>query len=432
MQDDSIKIKLFRKGLGGGPEYSITVYDSGRVVYEGIDNVKIKDRIETSIDEEKIVTLLEDLKESGVFNINQNYQISESSNRSYTRLTVEMPGVDEQVKKKSVVHYDDEAMIPRSLKNFEDKIDEIVESYRWVKTSSQDKTLEPNVTKPSSEIKKPEKKVDIKEKNSNKKILKFAVPAIVGLVLIVVLVFFFIGNVSDDLSPSNNYDPPKITSLATKDSIYGLEDSININFEYSNVTHNNTYDILVTLNVYFDVDLLESYSFNIVSPEDLETSYVFSSNDSWDLGEYTVVFELKDEISGLSTSKQTTFTLSKQIPKIIVFTPVDSEPSYQEYTPKSTFDLGDTLYVYVEYTGINTTNDDSECNIFLKINVTDSSGTVYASHSKNKTHVGNNAHYWGFLTDSSWTSKFYYINLYLYDYNTDLSIEDSTYMILNS
>ncbi len=194
MQDDSIVIRLFRNGLEKGPVYRVTVYDSGKVIYEGLKNVKINGKIETSVDEEKIVLILENLKDSGIFSINQKYSIDESSDRSFTRLSVDMPGGNGQVKTKSVVHYDDEPMIPHSLKNFEDKIDELVESYKWVKVPKIKKVIEPTPVKSSPGFEKPAKNISPKKKQKSKKTGKFV---IIGVILVLCLIFFMFFNIND-------------------------------------------------------------------------------------------------------------------------------------------------------------------------------------------------------------------------------------------
>ena len=429
MQDHSIVIKLFRNGLGKGPEYKITIYDSGRVVYEGVKNVKIKDKIETSLDEEKIVTLLENLKESGLFNINQKYDINETSNRPFTRLVVEMPGEAGTIKKRSVVHYDDDPIIPNSVKNFENKIDEIVESYRWVKIPKPKKAVEkPKPVKASPDLEKPVKNISLNNTKKTKKKNKYIVIG-AAIIIVLCLIFFILdgANIFNSGETTYKYDPPQILMLYTDKSIFNLGDEISINFEYDNVTHNNNSDISGLIKLYNDQELIESYSF---SNESLD-NYVLDSNDSWPLGNYTVVFDLKDKISGLSTNLETSFIILKEAPEIIVFTPASYVNSYQDYNPQSVFYLGDTLYAYVEYTGINTTNDDTECNIYLKLNITGyNTNNVFWSYSENKTDVGNKAHYWTINTDNSWVSNIYNINIYIYDYNTGLSVSDSSLLVL--
>jgi len=433
MDDDSIVIKLFRNGLDKGPEYRVTVYDSGKVIYEGIKNVKIKDKIETSISEEKIVFILENLKDSGIFNLNQKYSIDENLGRPFTRLTVEMPIGDGQFKTKSIVHYDDDPMIPQSIKNFENRIDEAVETYRWVKVPKPEKHIEPKPVNEAPTQKKPAKNLPIKEKKSNKKFIKIVVP--VAIIIFVLLLVFFVFLNNDGLlsneKPDTNFDTAEILNLYSTDSIFQINDPINIYFNYSNVTHNNKYDFSGTISLYKGQVLVDSYTFNADSLEDLEKNCSFNSDNSWPLGGYRVVFELTDHVSDLDTSLETTFTLYEKIPKIIVFTPVETEPSYKVYTPQSVFNLGDTFYVYVEYTGINTTNDNTKCNIFLSLNITDyNKNDVFWSYSEDKTNVGNNAHFWTISTDESWTSSLYNANMYIYDYNTGLSVSDSEILII--
>lgn len=431
MQDDSITIKLFRNGLENGPEYKVTVYDSGRVIYEGINNVKIKDTIETSIIEEKVVALLESLKESGIFNINQNYSISENSGRPFTRLTVEMPGGTGGMKKKSVVHYDDDSMIPHSLKSFEDKIDELVESYRWVKVPKPEKKSESVSVKSSHDFGKTINNNPIKEFKKNKRNIKLILPALIGIIIILCLVFFLFMNpyngTNDDEAPDIFYDPPEISSLTAASPIFGTDDTISINFEYGNVTHDNTSEFSGLINLYNGQNLVDIYSFEVSSSEDFVEDYAFEPNASWPLGEYTVVFELKDEISGLSTDLETSFTLYEKVPKIIKLTSASSVTAYKEYTADSLFELNETVYIYLEYSGINTTNDNTVCDIRVIANVTASNKEYYSS-TVNKTTVGNKAQMWWFELDpANWDdSKIYKINIELYDLKTNLSTSEST------
>ena len=118
MNNNSIKITLYRKGGFEKPEYSISIYDDGKVIYEGLNNVKIKSKIETSISEDDVILILEELKSSKLFSINQKYSVDEGLNRSFTKITIQIPELQGEVKTKTVIHYDDDPLISNSLKIF--------------------------------------------------------------------------------------------------------------------------------------------------------------------------------------------------------------------------------------------------------------------------------------------------------------------------
>jgi hypothetical protein len=418
MNNNSIKIILYRKGGFEKPEYNITIYDDRKIVYEGLNNVKIKSKIETFISEDDVILILEELKSSKLFSINQKYSIDEGLNRSFTKITVEIQGLQGEIKTKTVIHYDDDTLIPNSLKIFENKIDEVVKSYRWVKTPSEEKKQVTPVQKPI--IKKPVQ--DIPKKNNKKKIVKIAIPAVVGIILFLCLFFFVLLDTSDIV-----YDPPRILSLSVSDYALGLGDKISINFEYENITENITYKFSGKVNLYHEQNLVDSYSFYVNSSQEIVNNCDFVTKYSWPLGNYRVVFILKDEISGLTASDETYFTLYEKIPKINIFTTASSVSAYRVYTANSIFNINDTVFVYLEYTEIATTDDNTICDIILVLNVTSSNKKYYYS-SINKTTVGNNSQMWWFELDSNvWeNSKIYKADIDLYDRRTSLSASKST------
>ena len=83
MPIDSMIIKLTRGGAGIGPDYSLTIYGNGKVIYDGVENVKVKGVVESSIDNNKVISLLSEFKESGFFSLNDTYSIEDSITRPY-------------------------------------------------------------------------------------------------------------------------------------------------------------------------------------------------------------------------------------------------------------------------------------------------------------------------------------------------------------
>jgi len=260
IQDSSIVIKLFKNGMGEDPNYSITVNDTGKVIYEGFKNVNINDIIETSISEDNTVSLLENLKGSGIFSLTRDYNVDGSSGRSFTRIIVDMPGENGQTITKNVIYYDDDSLVPLDLKNFERKVIELTGVNKWII-----KDVEEPVAKKSDSIKE-KKKLDFFSSNKNLKIIALTVSVLV--VLSIIYVGFFSGVFSSEDSNSSNLDDggdstddnddnkvendPQISFITTTDSseringersgqktTFSQGDLVYIDCEVTNITHNN-------------------------------------------------------------------------------------------------------------------------------------------------------------------------------------------------
>ena len=423
---ESIVINIVKKGFGVKPSYSLKVKGDGKVVYEGFENVKVEGLTESFLEDEEVVSIMSSFKDSGFFSVDKDsFVVDDSSTRPFTSIKVEMPGENNINKSKTINYYDDDPSAPLNLKNFEKKVIELTGADKWI----------------TKDVQKPAKSnSDTKIKN-NKKMFKVVAAVSICILLSMCLVFFMFLNTDilpDDETPDVVYDPPKILSLSSAKAIsdnipvnsyvFEVGNQIYIYFKYSNITHDDIYMFSGEVNLYYEDNLVDNYVFNVNSSEDFVNSCVFLSQESWPLGEYRVAFNLKDEISNLSTSLETFFNLYDKTPKINIFIPSDVEPSYEVYNISYIFNLGDTIFLYTEYNGINTTDNNTKCNLLLEINITDYYDNVYWFYSENKTTVGNNAHSWWFSTNSSWTASLYIANLYLYDYNTGLDDTSTTYI----
>ena len=129
---DAVVINLTRKGFDSNPSYSLTIHGHGTLNYNGINNVKVKDKVEESIERDKIILLLSEFKSLGFFSIQDVYYVDTNAGRPFTTVSISIPGSNGQMKTKSLSHYDDED-VPVELKNIESKIDEVTNSEKWVK-----------------------------------------------------------------------------------------------------------------------------------------------------------------------------------------------------------------------------------------------------------------------------------------------------------
>jgi len=444
---DSIIIEL-TKGGGIGPEYSLKIFGNGKVVYDGVGNVKVKGIVESSIDKNKFLSLLSEFKEADFFQLNDIYFIKDSITKPHTIISISIPKEEGKIATKSIKYYHEDKNVPEKLKNLENKIDEIVGSEKWVKIPPKQ-----NIETPREPQIIPQKEVK-KTSGRPRKISSKLIAGVIGIVVIIAVVVVMINlgffPSSESSKKSVEYDPPRITSVTTfSETIGGMPtdeldifeqgDPIYVFYDYSNVTHNGTYNVIEDVRILLSGLEIDSYHAEIVDTVDFEpiSNYcTFYTNESWNVGEYQIYFDLTDNVSGKSISYQANFTLYEQIPKIITFTPASAVRGYQDYDLDVLFDVNDTVYVYAEYAGINTTLSNTQCNINLNLVIFDSYGDEYASKKDNKTEVKNNAHYWWFWTNESsdkgiWDAGFYTLQLDLLDYTTGLSTQDNTYFILS-
>lgn len=434
----SIVIKLVRKGASVAPDYSLTIHGNGTIIYNGIENVKAKGEIEKTIDEKRVISVLSEFKNINFFSLDDVYPVNNASNRPYTLLSILIPNEDGTTKTKSVLHYFGSKNVPKKLIELEDKIEEIVDSDKWVGTA------EEKFSKLYSEPIKETKAVENVAKIPVQKSKSLPVKPIVGvisifIVFLLLLFAFYSGIISlpienNKKSNSNKSIGPKITvflptnNTAVKDDYYTkysfeLGDNIYIYQEYNSiiVDENNESDFMMEINV-TSIGGEQVYSSNITLNQIGDCCFIWniSTNESWLLGDYLVSLTLVDNILEKSVSSQTNFTLSERTPKIIVLLTASIVYAYQDYIEKNVFEIGDKVYVYQEYFDIKTIND-TVCDIYLNLTV-EMNDTMMFSNELNKSEVKNMAHLWWFTTNDTWATGNYTITSYLYDYNSRESV----------
>ena len=131
--------------FGTCPSYKLTVYGDGRVVYEGRKFVKVEGAVNDSVTQEQLKQLLAEFDKADYFSLRDTYFDATDGCPTYwtdnptANTSLELGG-----KKKAVRHYygcqeketskdSSFSVYPKKLYELESKIDEIVNTGRWVK-----------------------------------------------------------------------------------------------------------------------------------------------------------------------------------------------------------------------------------------------------------------------------------------------------------
>jgi len=278
---------------------------------------------------------------------------------------------------------------------------------------------------------------------------------ILSILIILSLFVIAINTNLIDFSSNDNkeYDSPKIisaktidnTSYNTIDSIvlsgedptkkieFEREEQVGIFYSFTNIIHDNYYNIIEMISIYQDNSLIDYYSefSGSSSEESMYDTYIFKTNESTPLGVYIIDIILYDNITGKSASKSIGFVLKEKSPEILILTTASEVNGYQNYTQKTNFTQQEQIYIYTEYTDIQTTNQNTQCNLQIKWNITQNQ-TEYYNIELNKTELKNNAHYWEVITDITWPlNEKYFINFCLTDKITNQSSHKKTSFTLS-
>ena len=128
---------------GQSSVYNLSIQPNGRIFFEGILMTKIKGNVEANLSQAKINQLIDEIVRADFFSLKDSYT-PESKNCPWYML--DSPTIILSVKlnekEKTIVHYlgcgeqnADETVIksfPKQLNDLENKIDEIVETKRWI------------------------------------------------------------------------------------------------------------------------------------------------------------------------------------------------------------------------------------------------------------------------------------------------------------
>jgi Domain of unknown function (DUF6438) len=125
------------------PVYTVKVLSDGKIVFDGEKNTGVKGEATDTLSKEKKAQLIEAIDAADVFSLNNSYMGSEddcparATDAPSVNLTVKLNG-----KEKSIKHYwgcveeKDYKVHPASLYTLENKIDEILDTKRWIKSDN--------------------------------------------------------------------------------------------------------------------------------------------------------------------------------------------------------------------------------------------------------------------------------------------------------
>ena len=247
---------MIRGGASISPEYNLTIYGNGKVIYEGIDNVYIKGIKQKTIDENAVLSILDEFKESGFFSLSDKFSIEESINRSYTIISITIPKENNQTVTKSIKFYHGDRQVPIELKNLENKIDKIVGTVDWI--SGLNEEFQPK--KESISTTMPHVKKKMTWENRKKKPIFLISFLIIIVIFVIILVFsFYTGIISlpeekiVEESPSfvifeSASFVDNITGDFTPSESFNIGDVVYIYLKYSDISTDNN-----TCNLYFEL-----------------------------------------------------------------------------------------------------------------------------------------------------------------------------------
>ncbi len=122
--------------FGTCPAYEVKVHADGFVVYEGKDFVKLKGRHTAQVPPGKIAALAAAFESAGYWELH-DYDDQQVVDNAWANTSFTHKG-----KSKTVRHYLSDHSAPQSLADLEGKIDDILDTSRWVGTPEERDKLE--------------------------------------------------------------------------------------------------------------------------------------------------------------------------------------------------------------------------------------------------------------------------------------------------
>ncbi len=220
---EAIIIKLRKDGIGDCPNYTLTIYGDGKVIYNGTKNVKVQDIVKSSIDKEDFISLLSEFKESGFFSFNDEYPVEDSIKKPFTVISISIPKENREIAKKNVKYYSGDQNLPKELISLEKKIEAIVGASKWVDLPSVDKGVatkkEELKTLPIS------KKIDIPTKRKSKKRSRKYAAVIAALIIVTIVIIssFYTGLFNLPIEDQDTDNTPDVVVTGEQLEITVLE-----------------------------------------------------------------------------------------------------------------------------------------------------------------------------------------------------------------
>ena len=122
------------------PVYELTIQPNGKVLFEGIRNTETKGKAESFLSKDKIIEFIDEIEKADFFALKNSYtNVSDNcpgyrTDQPTVTVYIKMKG-----KEKTIIHNlgckeigGSEKVFPQQLYILENKIDEIVETKRWI------------------------------------------------------------------------------------------------------------------------------------------------------------------------------------------------------------------------------------------------------------------------------------------------------------
>ena len=373
MDMNSIVIKLDRFGKNGKPDYSITIKGNEKVFYEGRANVETIGPAESIISEEDFMSLLADFKNSDFFSLNKEFIKDESE--GYNVISITLPTEQGNTTTRKIRFNDKFEILPERLIYLSNLIDEMVNSSRWIEKQREEKPLK-------------------KSPKNKKKIIIIASIFVAAILIIAVFSTGFLdnqqnntnqdqgsnngGDNGDDTGGNNDnlgeqYFNPEIVFITTTDqserqynqrspskNTFLKGDTVYVDYEFQNVTHNSSYNITIGINVkYNGLDYYNTtkslnntaFSDNFYLIDSINTDDSWPSTSSED--PYLLNISINDRISNKSTNREAFFSLlDEDLPRVILTaTPTTGNASLEVSFEAETKNFTGDIYTYLWYFG---------------------------------------------------------------------------------
>ena len=121
--------------FGTCPAYKLTIFDDGKVLYEGKDFVKTRGKAETKITKDAVQQLVREFEKLDYMKLDDEYSDGKNCPEGWTDYPSAITSLNQDGKTKRVVHYHGCRGLPilDQLTALEAKIDELVNTKRWIK-----------------------------------------------------------------------------------------------------------------------------------------------------------------------------------------------------------------------------------------------------------------------------------------------------------
>jgi Domain of unknown function (DUF6438) len=125
--NDEAKITLERTAcFGTCPIYTVTLYEDGRVVYEGEKYVDVAGEQAINIGEEAFAELMQAVEDVGYFEWDDEYMVEDATDHPYAMTSVTRDG-----ETKTINHYTGDGSAPPELSYLENWIDVVAMTQQW-------------------------------------------------------------------------------------------------------------------------------------------------------------------------------------------------------------------------------------------------------------------------------------------------------------